>query len=156
MNIHLAKANELKKIDTLIEVSTKQLQVEFYSPEIIEEALELVTEIKQMVLEHTLFVAENTGNIVACGGYRNIEKGLNAELKAFFVHPLHARQGLASKILVKCIEKLKAERVKELCLVATLAGEPFYRTQGFYESERKSITLSSGASFEVVNMHRSL
>jgi len=156
MNIRHAKNIDLEKIDSLIKVSTKVLQAESYSPEVIEEALELITGIKQMVLENTLFVVEVAGNIVACGGYKINEKGKSAELKTFFVHHQYSRQGLASTILRKCIEKLKLERVKEISLVATLTGEPFYRAQGFNESERKSIVLSSGASFEVVNMHMSL
>jgi len=156
MNIRFAKSNEIKKIHCLIEVSAKHLQVGFYKPKTIVEGLELVSGINQMVNEGTFFVAEAAGDIVACGGYSNkgIEK--KAELRAFFVHPENSRKGLASAILERCIDELEKSGVNELSLAATLVGEPFYRKHGFDDLSRESIILSSGSSFEVVNMYRVL
>ncbi|WP_082922650.1 GNAT family N-acetyltransferase [Halothiobacillus diazotrophicus] len=156
MNIRFARINEIEEIRVLIELSTSNLQAGFYRSEIIGEALELVSGIKKMVIERKLFIAEVSGSIVAIGGYKHLQGSNEAELKAFFVHPGHARQGVASEILNKCVAQLKLEKVKRLFLVATLAGEPFYIKHGFKESNRESVTLSSGSKFEVVHMKKTL
>jgi hypothetical protein len=40
--------------------------------------------------------------------------------------------------------------------MATLAGEPFYRSRGFYELERVKQSLSNGEFFELVKMQKIL
>src|SRR5690349_11099981 len=116
MNLRLRKAVavDIPRLNEVIEASVRGLQTEDYSPAQIEGALESVYGVdSQLIADGTYFVAEMTGGkIVACGGwskrktlyggdqYAGREDSLldprrdAAKIRAFFVHPQWARQGI--------------------------------------------------------------
>ncbi len=152
MDIRLAQKRDLDEINALINMSSKELQSGFYKSNVIEEALELVTGIEALIEAETFLVAVQSEKIIGCGGYVNAHTF--SELRAFFVHPEFSRKGIASKIMSKCIEHSAEVGFKQIKLVATLAGVPFYTKLGFTEVSREIIALSSGSQFEVVEMTR--
>ena len=152
MEIRRAQRADLSEIYALIKLSARELQSGFYEPCIIEEALELVTGIDGLIEAETFLVVVDAERIVGCGGYVN--SPMCSELRALFVHPRFSRKGIASKVMAKCIELCVGTGSKQLKLVATLAGVPFYTKFGFSEISRETVTLSSGALFEVVAMNR--
>jgi N-acetylglutamate synthase-like GNAT family acetyltransferase len=152
MDIRLAQKRDLDEINALINVSAKELQSGFYKPSVIEEALELVTGIEALIEGKTFLVAVESEKIIGCGGYLHTQTF--SELRAFFVHPEFSRKGIASKIMSKCIEYSAEIGLKQIKLVATLSGVPFYTRLGFTEVARDVVDLSSGSKFEVVEMNR--
>jgi GNAT superfamily N-acetyltransferase len=103
----------------------------------------------QLVADGTYYVAERDGVPAGCGGWsrRRTLFGSDrcagraadlldpaaepARIRAFFVHPAHARAGIARALLARCEAAAAAAGFTELALAATLPGLPFYRRHGF-------------------------
>jgi len=59
-----------------------------------------------------------------------------ARIRAFFVHPTHARRGLARRIYTECERAARSAGFRRFELMATLPGEPLYLALGFTVEER--------------------
>ena len=79
-----------------------------------------------------------------------------ARIRAFFVHPDWARRGIASWIMAACAEAARAAGFQRLELMATLPGEPLYRTFGFAVTERVDTVLPDGINIPFVRMTRAV
>ncbi len=79
-----------------------------------------------------------------------------ARIRAFFVHPAWARQGIGSRILALCEEAGRAEGFTRFEMGATLTGIAFYRRHGYVEQERIELPLPNGETLPIVRMTRSL
>src|SRR6478752_1535481 len=102
-NIRKASAHDLLCIDKLIRRSARVLQLQYYGESEIEAALELVKGIDELIDANSYFVAESKMAIVGCGGfYIDLPEPKKAEIRAFFVSPEFARQGIAAQILACC------------------------------------------------------
>src|SRR5438445_7074030 len=95
---------------------------------------------RQLISDGTYFVVEHSGHIVGCGGWsrrRAVFGGDRARvgedaaldpardparIRAFFIHPDWARQGIGRALLQPCEAALNAADFREAVLVATLAG----------------------------------
>lgn len=73
-----------------------------------------------------------------------------------FVRGDWTRRGLGRAILDSCERAARAEGFKNLALGATLPGEPLYRSFGFREIDRFTVTMPDGVSVEAVAMERSI
>lgn len=118
-------------------------------------------------------VAETGGQIAGCGGWsrratlfggdrfvRRISGLLDpardaARIRAFFVAPAFARQGIAHALLQSCEAAAKAAGFDHTTLMATLPGEPFYAAQGYSSGSPVALDLS-GVSVCFVPMHKVL
>lgn len=148
----------------------------YYTSEQIEGALGIVFGVdSQLIQDQTYFVAENNHQIFGCGGWskrktlygrdsgkNNHQDSLldpdsdSAKIRAFFVHPAWARRGIGSQIMRVC--ELAAERAgfKDVEMIATLAGEPFYTKFDYQAIERFEIPLPNSQFLPVVRMFKSL
>jgi N-acetylglutamate synthase-like GNAT family acetyltransferase len=129
---------------------------------------------RQLVRDRTYFVVERDGQIVGCGGWSKRKSlyggdsgraGEDAELdpqrdparvRAFFVHPAWARQGIGRSIMVACERAIIEAGFRTVDIVATLAGEPLYATFGYAVIERYEIAMTSGLNLPVVRMSKSM
>src|SRR5580693_31005 len=127
MNIHIrpATSKDIPRLLEIIDASVRGLQSADYSPAQIEGALKSVYGVDtQLIADGTYLVAEdqtkNGPEIVACGGwsqrktlyggdqFAGREDSLldpatdAAKIRAFFVHPAWARQGIGGMILQAC------------------------------------------------------
>jgi len=75
-----------------------------------------------------------------------------ARIRAFFIHPKWARQGIGSMILEACEEAAKTAGSTPLEMGATLTGVPFYRAKGYIASEHLEVPLANGVSLPIVRM----
>jgi GNAT superfamily N-acetyltransferase len=75
-----------------------------------------------------------------------------AKIRAFFVHPAHARRGIGSLILDACESAAAAAGFKQLEMGATLTGVPFYRSRGYVEMESTDVPLQDGLTLPIVRM----
>jgi N-acetylglutamate synthase-like GNAT family acetyltransferase len=122
----------------------------------------------------TFFVVEQAGEIVGCGGWskRRSQFGGDhgrtepdpeldpqseaARVRAFFIHPQWARQGIGSRLMATCERAIIAAGFRTVAIVATLAGEPFYAAFGCTVVERYEIPLGGGLKLPVVRMTKQL
>src|SRR5579862_1314344 len=170
----LATEADIGQLENLIPLSARQLQADYYTPAQIEAALGPVFAVdKRLIEDGTYFVAEAETRIVGCGGWSKRETlfggadGPHAEgsreldpaceparIRAFFVHPEWARQGIGRALMQACEEAARAARFRDMELVATLAGEPLYSALSYRAVERYAIELPGGLEMVVVRMHK--
>lgn len=77
-----------------------------------------------------------------------------ARIRAFFVHPQHARRGLGSLIMTACESAIAAAGFSRVEIMATLAGELLYQQFGYAVVQRTEIDLGRGLSLPVCRMQR--
>ncbi len=172
MQLRLAEARDVPALASLIALSARTLQAATYAPAQIEAALGSVFAVDtQLIADRTYYVAERGRQIVGCGGWsrRKTLFGAHgtsasgedapldptrdaARIRAFFVHPAHARQGIGRELLATCERAAVAAGYCRLELVATLAGEPLYLAADFRVIERYEIRLPDGSALPAVRM----
>jgi N-acetylglutamate synthase-like GNAT family acetyltransferase len=175
MNIRIRRATDedIPALEHLISNSVRRLSQDYYTEQQIESALANIFGIDtQLIVDGTYYVAETAGQIVGCGGWSKrktlfggdqtkagedilLDPDLEpARIRAFFVHPDWARRGIGSRILEACEAAALKEGFKELELVATLPGEPFYRVFGYEAAERFEIALPGEQVLPAVRMRK--
>ena len=177
MNVRLRKAvaEDIPHLRKVIEASVRGLQKGDYSPAQIEGALGSVYGVDSaLIADGTYFVAEMADaagmQIVACGGwskrktlyggdqYSGREDSLldpardAAKIRAFFVHPDCARQGIGSRILEECESAAIEAGFRRLEMGATLSGVAFYRAKGYVEIEKQNVPLLNHEQLPIVRM----
>jgi GNAT superfamily N-acetyltransferase len=171
----LAQEHDVPALERLIPLSVRALQAAYYSPAQMEAALGPVFGVdRQLIHDGTYFVVEHAGEIVGCGGWskrRSLFGGDHgrvdpdieldpqcdpARIRAFFVHPAQARQGIGRCMLAACERAITEASFRTIDLVATLAGEPLYAAFGYAAVERYEVPLPNGLSLAVVGMTKRL
>ncbi len=172
--LRLATEADIPALDALIEASVRGLQAGDYTSAQMEGALGAVLGVDtQLIRDGTYFVAETVTGIrrmAGCGGWSRrktlfgADRGpgrepelLNpatdaAKVRAIFVHPDFARQGLGSLILKTVEEAAQAAGFRRYEMGSTLTGVPLYRLRGYVEIDRIAVPLSNGESLPVVRM----
>ncbi len=149
-NLRLAEFEDIQEISQLIKLSARKLGGEFYDKKTIELALQGAFGVDtQLIKDNTYYVIESGNTIVACGGWsyrktlfgsdsNNIRnpKKLNpqneaAKIRAFFIHPEYARQGLGKLLLEECEKQAKHQGFLQCQLMSTLSGIDFYQKNGY-------------------------
>ena len=177
MTIHPRKATkeDIPRLKEIIEASVRGLQANDYSPTQIDAALNSVYGVDtQLIIDGTYLVAEINSEIVACGGWskrKTLYGGDQfearedslldpakdaAKIRAFFVHPNWARQGIGAAILKACEDAAKAAGFTRLEMGATLSGVAFYKAKGYSAVENLEVPLSNGESLPIVKMQKVL
>ncbi len=174
IQIRLARQEDIAALANLILESARTLQATYYTSEQIEAALGTVFGVdSQLIQDGTYFIAENTHQIIGCGGWskrktlygadrakkaeedRLLDPSFDsAKIRAFFVHPEWARRGIGSQIMEQCEAALEAG-FKTIEIIATLAGEPLYRRFGYNVSQQFDISLPNESVLPVVRMVKS-
>ena len=173
-SLRLATDADIPDLHELIEASVRGLQAGDYTPAQIEGALGTVLGLDtQLVRDETYFVAQVVNGdplLVACGGWSKrktlfgADRGpgrepelLNpsvdaAKVRAIFVHPEFARQGLGSMILARVEAEAMLAGFERFEMGSTLTGVPLYRLKGYVEVERIAVPLVNGEALPVVKM----
>src|SRR5476651_250325 len=140
VSTRLATFEDISLLNELIVLSVRGLSVDYYTPNQIESAIKYVFGVDtQLVIDGTYYVAQIDDTIVGCGGWskRNTlyggdqHKGIEdplldpqkdaARIRAFFVHPAYARQGVGHSIIVACECAITEAGFDRIEIVATLA-----------------------------------
>ncbi|MEO8648728.1 MAG: GNAT family N-acetyltransferase [Acidobacteriota bacterium] len=174
--IRLATVSDSDAISELIGESVRGLSASDYSPAEIEASIGTVFGVdSELIDDETYFVAESQGSLIGCGGWsrRKTLCGSSdfaptreagtldpitdaAKIRAFFIHPNHARRGISSAILEKCEEAARAAGFREAEMMATLPGVRLYSTRGYSPGEPVAIPVGSGQSIECLRMRKKL
>jgi N-acetylglutamate synthase-like GNAT family acetyltransferase len=162
---------DVPALEALIADSARALQMPTYSRVQIDAAIGPVFGVdRQLIHDGTYFVVEHEGVLIGCGGWsrrRSLYGGDAgqvhhdewphpetdaARIRAFFVHPDFARQGIGRTIMVACESAIRAAGFRRVEIVATLAGEPLYAAFGCSVVERFEIPLPRDLRLPVVRM----
>ena len=77
-----------------------------------------------------------------------------AKIRAFFVHPQWARQGVGSMILMACEEAARAAGFSRYEMGATLTGAKLFAVKGYTPVKLISIPLRNGETLPVIHMEK--
>ncbi|HZC44684.1 MAG TPA: GNAT family N-acetyltransferase [Acidobacteriaceae bacterium] len=175
MPTSLRKANkaDIPALEKLIDASVRGLQAQDYTPEQIEAALRTAFTVDtQLIEDGTYFVVEQDGELIGCGGWSRRktlcggdhhavrENALMdplqdaAKVRAIFVHPRWARQGVGSLLLTEAENAAKAAGFRRLEMGATLTGVPVYLQRGYRVTERMTVPLEAGVTLPVIRMEK--
>jgi GNAT superfamily N-acetyltransferase len=165
--------DERDAIEQLIAESARHLSRDHYNEAQIDAAIAGVFGVDTDLIEDsTYFVAESEGVLVGCGGWSRRKTLFGgdqysardagyldpasdfARIRAFFIHPIHARRGIARAILERCEEEAKGHGFRGLELMATLPGIEFYKSCGFVERGDCDLELVGGVKLELVPMRK--
>lgn len=163
------------ELEELISLSARELSREEYTAGEIEAAVEHVFGVdSELVADGTYFVVEREGEIVACGGwsrrrtlfggdrYEKRESGLldpkheAAKIRAFFVHPAHARQGIGRALLAHCEEQAREHGFTSAEMMATLPGVKLYEALGYAGGQMETHTMPDGRTVRFLPMQKRL
>jgi len=174
-SIRLARDTEKEVLNALIHKSGIGLADGFYTPEQAEAITREVFGVDSaLITDGTYFAIEAQGRIVACGGWsrratdfggdqaksgndRPLDPATEpARIRAFFVDPDMARQGLGAMLLEYCTQAALRSGFKALELVSTMPGEPLYLRYGFKPLERIELPLSGGVVVALTRMRKEI
>ena len=155
-----ATLEDIPELVHLIATSSRELATNDYSNSQIESAIGTVWGVDEELIRDQTYIAvvvnSNEGKkIVACGGWSKRSKLFGASegneaspllnpeidasrIRAFFVHPDWARQGIGREIIQFCENEAKQAGFTRMELMATLPGHRLYKACGFF-SEKKVI-----------------
>ena len=177
MSWHLREATpaDCAEIEELIARSIRALGAGDYSTEQIEGALTGAFGLdSQLIADGTYFVVESDGRLLGCGGwsYRRtlfggdarsdrdagtLDPGTDAaKIRAFFVDPAAARQGIGSAVLERCESEARRHGFRRAEMMATLPGKRLYEARGYVPGERVQYPVGPGVFIEFVPMWKSL
>jgi N-acetylglutamate synthase-like GNAT family acetyltransferase len=169
--LRVATMNEIPAINNLIEQSVRALCKDDYTSEEIESAIKYVFGVDtELVEDKTYYIIENEGAIQACGGWSKCKtlfggnqfsarelgfldpKTDAAKIRAFFVSPDHARQGLGTLLLQYCEQQAFVQGFSKTEMMATLSGVKLYQTRGYVALHEKKHLLPNGVSLTFMHM----
>jgi N-acetylglutamate synthase-like GNAT family acetyltransferase len=177
-HIRTATIADIPALRALIERSVRGLQGSDYTQAQMDGALGHALGLDtQLVADATYFVATPAGaphTIAGSGGWSfrktlfGSDGGPNrtaaelnpetdaAKVRAIFVDPAFARQGLGSLILKHCENAAQAAGFKRVEMGSTLTGLTLYRLKGYLDAERVEVPLPNGESLSIVHMTKTL
>lgn len=175
LTIRLAHANDKDALNALIRKSGIGLAAGFYTAQQAEAITREVFGVDSaLIADGTYFAIEQDGRIVACGGWSRLATDFGgdqaksgndrpldpatepARIRAFFVDPDMARQGLGAMLLDHCTRAAARAGFKALELVSTMPGEPLYLRFGFTPLERIELPLSGGVAVALTRMRKEI
>jgi len=176
IEIRAAGRDDVRELERHIAMSVRVIAAEYHTMEEIDSSLRYLFGVDSTLLDDgTYFLAERTGEILACGGWSRRKTpfgGDNATavqddtfrdpaeepaiIRAFFVAPHAVRKGLGRRILALCEEECRAAGFGAAELVATRMGAEFYKACGFTTQEAIAIDLPDGIVIEAFKMRKEL
>lgn len=173
--VRQATLDDREAITRLIADSARHLSREHYDDAQIEAAIASVFGVDSTLIEDgTYFVAEQAGTLIGCGGWSKRKTLFGGDqfsdrdtaiidpasepsrIRAFFVHPEHARKGVARAILSVCETEAKAHGFRALELLSTLPGIKFYEANGYSPMGDFDLELPGGVKLQFVPMRKQL
>jgi len=171
-----ATSGDEAAIADVIAASVRGLAKGIYDEQQIELSIHSVFGVdRQLISDETYFVAETSDRIVGCGGwsFRRTLYGASgyafsrepdrldpasdaAKIRAFFVHPNAARNGIGRTILKACESEAREAGFHSAEMMATLPGVPLYEACGYARVESVSVPLQNDMSIECIKMSKKL
>ncbi|HYO87433.1 MAG TPA: GNAT family N-acetyltransferase [Candidatus Limnocylindrales bacterium] len=174
--IRLATLDDVDALRELIAVSARGLNLGDYTAAQVESILRSVYGVDtQLLHDGTYYAVEADGTIIGCGGWSkrktlyggdqhktSAEDNLldpatdAARIRAFFVHPDWARQGVGSLLMTTCETAARQAGFQKMELMATLTGEYLYTRFSFVAVETVDVPLPDGEVMRVRRMTKAI
>ncbi|MGF7082468.1 GNAT family N-acetyltransferase [Mucilaginibacter sp. UYCu711] len=173
LKTRLATFDDVPQLMKLIALSVRGLSTDYYTPQQIESALKYIFGVdSQLITDGTYYVIEKDNQMVGCGGWskRNTLYGGDqhketedplldpakdaARIRAFFVHPDYARQGIGKHIINVCETAARDNGFTTFELGATLPGVPLYTAMGYSPVKRVDAVLADGEVLGILKMQK--
>jgi GNAT superfamily N-acetyltransferase len=183
ITLRLATIADIPALRDLIRASALALSEGYYTAAQRDAAIEYVFGVDTaLISDGTYFVAEAVSEVAGqerraicgCGGWstrRTLFGGDQhkiahdpqldprsdaARIRAFFIAPTFARQGIGGRLLQACARASFTAGFARLELMATLPGVPLYRAYGFVEKEQVAERAPNGVEIPFVRMESAL
>ncbi|MBB5868769.1 GNAT superfamily N-acetyltransferase [Allocatelliglobosispora scoriae] len=168
-----ATLDDLPALRPVIAAAIGELQKGFLDEAQIRSSQAIMGLDTQLIEDGTYYVAEIGGQIAGCGGWSRratlyggdhsagrdavlLDPATSpARIRAMYTSPDFTRRGVGRLILSLCEEAAAAEGFGRLELMATLAGEPLYRSAGFEVIEQVT-DATGGAPVPLLKMGKTL
>ena len=166
---------DIPAMEALIARSGIALSAGFYTSEQAQAVTRYVFGVDtQLVADQTYFVIEKDGQLAACGGWSKRATLFGADrtklgadplldpareparIRAFFVDPSAARQGLGRLLLQHCTDAALAGGFHTLELAATMPGVPLYQACGFAIIENMELDLPGNVKVPLAKMRKAV
>ena len=171
-----ADRSDSAAIERLIGRSVRGLSRNDYTDRQIELAIGSVFGVDlDLIDDGTYFVAESDGRIVGCGGWSRrktlfgatgfahsrdpelLDPAFDAaKIRAFFVEPDAARQGIATAVLEACEDEARRFGFRRCEMAATLPGGKFYKARGYRGDERIVVPVGENEEIVCIRMVRDI
>ena len=169
----LAIRDDVPALTLLMEAAIAELQRAFLSDTQIAASRTIMGLDTQLVDDGTYFVVEQDRAMAGCGGWSrrathyggDHSPGRDAALldptkdaarvRAMYTHPAFVRRGVGRLILSLCEDAARADGFTRVELMATMAGEPFYRACG-YQAIQRVVDDRGGAPVPLQRMGKDL
>lgn len=173
--LRLAQTSDIAGMEALIARSGIELSAGFYSEAQAAAVTRHVFGVdSQLVADQTYFLIERDGVLAACGGWSKratlfgsdrAKTGPDplldpatqaARIRAFFVEPSMARQGLGRMLMEHCQRQAAVAGFTTMELAATMPGVPLYLASGFELAERFQIDLPDDIQVPLARMRKTI
>lgn len=174
MMIRIATAEDLAAMRELMRRAIEELQRDFLSAAEVRASHMVMGLDTQLVTDGTYFVAMIDGSLAGCGGWsrratlyggdhssdlrepRLLDPATEAaRVRAMYTDPAFTRRGVGGAILGASETAARAAGFSAAELMATLAGEPLYRANGYSEIERTAASVD-GVDVSLIRMRKPL
>ncbi|HXO37767.1 MAG TPA: GNAT family N-acetyltransferase [Candidatus Acidoferrum sp.] len=176
--IRPAVSADIPVLRELIDASVRRLQSDDYTPAQIDSALRTVFGVdSQLIADETYLLVQavplDSGKspvIVACGGWskrktlyggdRWRERSDDlldpandaAKIRAFFIHPEWARQGIGTLLLDACETAARLAGFTRFEMGATLTSAKLFQKRGYVAVERINVPLETDITLPIIHM----
>lgn len=171
----LASPDDLPALTALMTRSIEKLQQGFLTAPQIRASHQVMGLDTQLIRDQTYFMIESHGRLVGCGGWSwratlfggddsiiarepaSLDPTTDAaKIRAMYVDPEFARQGIGSLIMNLCENAARDAGFVRAEMMATLAGVPLYRARGYIELEPVEATTRDGTVVPLIRMGKAL
>lgn len=173
-NLRLADDSDVTALRQVMERAIAELQRGFLDDLQIVASRAVMGIDTQLIRDRTYFLVELGGTLAGCGGWSkratlyggDHSKDLReprlldpatepARVRAMYTDPAFARRGVGRMVLHKCEDEARRASFASVELMATMAGEPLYRAEGYTPVEAVNNDID-GIIVPMLRMHKTL
>jgi len=174
ISLRPAVLSDVPALVVLIDASIRVLGGRYYTESEVDRSLKYVFGADTTMIEDgTYVVVEAEGLMIGAGGWSHRwtpfggdqatpvrdaqfrEPGKDpAVIRAMYVHPEWARQGIGGLIIRACESAAHDAGFEDLELVATLSGVEFYERHGYDQNETFDYVMGDGSTIAFIRMEK--
>ena len=171
----VATLDDLDAIRAVVRRAIEQLQTGFLTPEQVAASYQVMGVDTQLLRDGTYILLLAGDRIAGCGGwsYRRTLFGGDASvvarepetldpstdaarIRAMYTDPAFARRGIGRRVLDLCERAARDAGFRRTEMMATMAGEPLYRSCGYVRLEEPIASEAGAAAVPLVRMGKLL
>ena len=171
----IATLVDLDALHAVMARSIGQLQSSYLTPEQVAASHKVMGLDTQLVKDGTYFMIESNGRVAGCGGWSfratlyggdesvvarepaRLDPATDAaKIRAMYTDPDFIRRGIGTQIMRLCENAARDAGFNRVELMATVAGSPLYRNQGYESSDAEKFADIDGVQIPLLRMEKRL